>query len=85
MCRSLQLTESFDQGRDEILGLLGIPRPADSIATNKSAGRPVLGELSPRILDVLEELTQLDQRLYYEVLERRATASAVQENKLDQR
>jgi len=68
------LTETFDQDRDKILGLLGIPVPADSIAANRSDGRPGLAELSPRILDVLEELTQLDQQLYDEVIARRAAA-----------
>lgn len=79
------LTETFDRDRDEILRLLGIPVPAHSIAENRSKGRPVLGELKPRVLEILEELTQLDQRLYSEVLSRRAVDSVTQVDTSDRR
>jgi len=72
------LTETFDQDRDVILSLLGIPRPKRSVAANRSNGRPGLGELNPRITDIVDELTQLDQRLYDEVISRRSAAPAVQ-------
>ena len=72
------LTETFDQDRDKIISLLGIPCPERSVAANRSNGRPGLGEVNPRITDILDELTQLDQRLYDEVISRRSAAPAVQ-------
>lgn len=56
--------ENFYQGRNTILSSLNIPLPQIDQKENITPGRPMLEHLPESTLELLRELTQLEQPLY---------------------
>jgi len=57
-------TESFEDDRDVILTSLGLPFPETNEITNASGSRPSLSDLSDSAVELLGEVTRIDQVLY---------------------
>ncbi|MBN9133061.1 MAG: sulfotransferase family 2 domain-containing protein [Nitrosospira multiformis] len=64
------LTETFEQDRDRILTDLGIALPEEKIISNATP-RPTSKDLPQPTLELLEQLTYLDQILYQSVASQR--------------
>ena len=58
--------ETFEEDRDHVLKALGIVPPLEKIVSNANPGRPTAKDLPPSTLKLLDELTQLDWKLYKE-------------------
>jgi hypothetical protein len=63
--------ESFEVDRDIILNALGIPLPKKKLVSNANPGRPLVEDLPPSTLSLLNDLTELDRALYKEAWSRR--------------
>lgn len=57
-------TETFEKDRDKILKDLGIRPPKEKFASNANPGRPTSKDLPRSTLELLEQLTRLDQVIY---------------------
>ncbi|RLL50883.1 hypothetical protein D8Y20_10865 [Mariprofundus sp. EBB-1] len=57
-------TETFEDDRSFILTKLGIPVPEVNEITNASGYRPSVNDLSGLAVELLEEVTRIDQTLY---------------------
>lgn len=57
-------TETYEDDVKVILPNIGIPVSNKVLHVNKTKKRPVLSSLSKSTMDILEELTELDQKLY---------------------
>ena len=59
------------EDRNIILNELGIPLPKKNIITNRSSGRAFIHDLPDTTVDLLREVTHIDQILYDHAWSRR--------------
>jgi len=69
-------TETFEEDQIIVLGALGIPLPEENVIANSNKERPSAKEISPKALELLNELTHLDRILYDEAWSRREKRTA---------
>ena len=66
------VTENFKQDRDIILKALGIPLPEQNLKYNATSTRAKMNELPDSTLNLLSELTAMEQPIYDWVVKRNA-------------
>jgi len=69
--------ESFEEDRDHILKALGITPPLEKIVSHANPERPTAKDLPPSTVNLLDELTHLDQELYKEAWSQKGTKSGL--------
>ncbi|NCC60280.1 MAG: hypothetical protein EOM12_04930 [Verrucomicrobiae bacterium] len=62
--------ETFEEDQNRILTDLGVRRPSKKMVLNSNPGRPRASDLPPSTIELLNELTRLDQILYHSAWEK---------------
>ena len=64
-------TETFEYDSNVILKALGLPIPEQKVIANATYDRPRVEDLSDKVKNILDDLTELDRQLYAIALSRR--------------
>jgi len=62
------LTENFEEDCKVIFSALGLPPSGEKVIENANATRPRQGDISEGTIDIIRNITELDQKLYDHVM-----------------